>query len=282
MLHLSSLKREASQLKRKAKRTMHRLSTPIRPDEMRFALNRLMRSGQDILLVHCSLSSCGRFTAGAEDVIRGIGEFCSTLALPTHTYCYPNSADEAGPVFDPLTMPSQNGLLTEIFRNQSGSIRSVHATHSLAASGSLAEQICSKHYQCETPCGRGTPYSRLIEQRAAVLLFGVSFHSYTLFHTAEDASGSRFAYEEGTIDRLRVLDEEGKERECQSRRQTRNPRRFAQTGPLLEKFGLAHRVTLGKGELLFVPDCSRAQEFLVERLKKVPDFLYESCTSTLQ
>ena len=271
-----------SDLQRKAKRVLHRLRTPIRSDELRTTLNRLIGDGKESLFVHASLSSCGRFTAGPGDVLCGLHEFCDTLAFPTQTYCYPSSPGETGPLFDPATTPSKTGLLTEIFRMQTGTLRSIHATHSLAASGALAEKICSGHYRHDTPCGAGTPYSRLVERGAAVLLFGVTFHSYTLFHTAEDASSSQFAYEHGTLDRLRVVDERGKERECLSRRQSRTPRRFAEAGHLIENVGLARRITLGRGTLLFVPDCSRVHDFLVERLKKIPDYLYESCASSLE
>jgi aminoglycoside N3'-acetyltransferase len=169
-----------------------------------------------------------------------------------------------------------------MFRKQTGITRSIHATHSLATSGALAEQICCDHHRHDTPCGADTPYSRLVQVRASVLLFGVTFHSYTLFHTAEDASGSEFAYEHATVDRLLVVDEQGQQHECSSRRQSRAPRRFTEAGHLLESYGLARRITLGRGNLLFVPDCSRVHDFLVERLKRIPDFLYESCASSLR
>ena len=196
-------------LQRKAKRFLHRLRTPIRPEEMRSTLDRLIGKSE-ILFVHCSLSSCGRFTAGPSDVLRGLGEFCDTLLFPTHTYCYPTSPSEAGCLFDRETTPSKTGLLTEMFRKQPGATRSIHATHSLAASGALAQQICGDHHRHDTPCGAETPYSRLVMLRASVLLFGVTFHPYTLFHTAEDASGSDFAYERETLDRLRVVDRRDK------------------------------------------------------------------------
>jgi aminoglycoside 3-N-acetyltransferase len=282
MPNLSDLKRQAERVIRQAERVIHRLRTPIQPEEMRTTLNRLIGDGSEILFVHASLSSCGCFTAGPGDVLCGLREFCDTLAFPTQTYCYPLSPDEAGPLFDPQTTPSKTGLLTEIFRMQTGSLRSIHATHSVAASGALAAEICSGHYRHDTPCGAGTPYSRLVQRGAAVLLFGVTFHSYTLFHTAEDASGSEFSYEHGTLDRLRVIDENGKQRDCWSRRQSRAPRRFRETGGLLERAGLARRVTLGRSDLLFVPDCSRAHDFLVERLGRIPDFLYQSCASSLK
>src|SRR5712691_3451449 len=176
--------RDLTDFQDKAKRFLHRLRTPIRPEEMRSILAQLIGKSE-ILFAHTSLSSCGRFTAGPCDVLRGLGAFCDTLVLPTHTYCYPTSPNEAGPLFDRETTPSKTGLLTEIFRTQASATRSIHATHSLAASGALAEQICCDHYRHDSPCGADTPYSRLVLSRASVLLLGVTFHSYTLFHTAE-------------------------------------------------------------------------------------------------
>lgn len=276
------IRQESANLKRKTLRVVHRLLTPVRQDELRSALQQVTDGRTEILMVHSSLSTCGRFLAGPRGVLSVFNEFCDTLCLPTHSYCYPSSPGEAGPSFNAATTPSQNGLLTEIFRTQSGVLRSIHATHSLAASGVRAEEICSNHYRCDSPCGASTPYSRLVQMRASVLLFGVTFHCYTLFHTAEDASGSAFAYENGTLDRLRVIDEAGEQQDCWSRRQSRAPRRFAETGGLLESAGLVRRVKLGRGALLYVPDCSKVHAFLVERLRKTPNFLYQSCTRSLE
>lgn len=270
-----------SNIKGRAERIVYRLCTPIRPDEMRSALERLTAGGTELLFVHASLSNCGRFTAGARDVISGLGEFCDTLSFPTHSYCYPSSSDETGPLFNAKTTPSTIGLLTEIFRTQPDVLRSIHATHSLAALGSFAEELCSDHYRQDTPCGAATPYARLLRRRASVLMFGVTFHFYTLFHTAEDASGSSYAYEHGTLDRLRIINEKGEPRDCWSRRQSRAPYRFEEAGYLLERVGLARRVTLGRGNLLYVPDCSRVHDFLLERLRKIPNFLRQSCTINL-
>ena len=274
--------RELRPLGHLKRRFIDRLRTPIRPDVLRSTLEKLIGGKAEILFVHSSLSSCGYFTAGPDDVLQGLREVSGTLALPTHTYCYPPAAGVAAPLFDPATTPSQNGLLTESFRTQASVVRSIHATHSMAATGPLARALTATHYMSATPCGAESPYFRLVQKRASVLLFGVTFHSYTLFHTAEDASGSEFAYEHATVDRLRVIDEQEQQHECLSRRQSRAPRRFTEVGHLLESHELARRITLGRGNLLFVPDCSRVHDFLVERLRRIPDFLYESCASTLQ
>jgi aminoglycoside 3-N-acetyltransferase len=264
------------------RRVVNRLRTPIRPGELRSALKKLTGGGIELLFLHSSLSSCGYFTAGPVDVLQSLREISGTLGLPTHSYCYPPAVGMTAPWFDPAITPSQNGLLTEIFRTQSLVVRSIHATHSIAATGPLAKELTSGHYLSNTPCGAGTPYDRLLQKRASVLLFGVAFHCYTLFHTAEDASGSEFAYENGTLDALRTVDEFGSRRVSLSQRQARAPRRFEEAGVLLERAGLVRRVSLGRNALLFVSDCSEVHEFLVERLRRVPDFLYQSCARNLE
>jgi aminoglycoside 3-N-acetyltransferase len=271
--------RPLSHLKR---RVINRLRTPIRPDVLRSALQRITGGGAELLFVHSSLSSCGYFTAGPKDVLQSLREVSGTLGLPTHSYCYPATVGAEAPLFNPATTPSQNGLLTEIFRTQASVVRSVHATHSMAAMGPLAQELTTYHYLSNTPCGAGTPYDRLLQKRASILLFGVAFHCYTLFHTAEDASGSEYAYENGTLDPLLTVDEFGHRRTCWSRRQSRAPRRFEEAGYLLERAGLVRRVPLGRNALLYVPDCAPVHEFLLERLKKIPDFLYQSCANSLE
>jgi aminoglycoside 3-N-acetyltransferase len=267
--------------KRKTWNSFRRLCRPVWPASLRSALARLTGGGTEILFVHSSLSNCGHFAAGPENLLGILAEFSDTLCLPTHSYFYPSSPGEAGPLFDPATTPSKVGRLTDIFRTQPGVLRSIHATHSLAASGALADEICSDHSRWDAPCGAGTPYSRLIQRRASVLMFGVSFHYYTLFHTAEFESGSEYAYEHGTLDWLRVVDENRKERDCWSRRQSRAPMRFAEAGDLLERIGLVRRIQLGRGTLLFAPDSSKVHDFLLQRLRVFPDFLRQSCTTGL-
>jgi aminoglycoside N3'-acetyltransferase len=275
------VRREGRRLGTRGLRVLRRVSKPIRHDTLRAALDRATGGRAEILIVHSSLSSCGYFTAGADKVLDALVERCGVLCLPTHTYCYPVSPDAAGPVFDARTTPSQNGRLTEMFRARPGVTRSIHATHSLGVGGPIAAAVCDRHYTSDSPCGAGTPYDRLIQRRASALMFGVSFHYYTFFHTAEFMSGSADAFEHGTRDRLRFLDEAGIERERLSQRQSRAPMRFAEAGELMVRIGLARRVPLGRSALYFVPDASKAHDFLVERLKRVPDFLRQSCKSDL-
>jgi aminoglycoside 3-N-acetyltransferase len=269
-------------LKRVTRRAVDRWRHSISPVATRCAMRDIMGSGADVLLVHSALSGCGYFTAGPQDVIAALRDFAGTLCLPTHTYCYPSARGQPGPIFDPAVTPSKNGVLTEVFRQQPDVLRSINATHSMAAVGPLARYLIEGHELLDAPCGEGSPWERLVRRCASVLLFGISFHAYTPYHTAEDAAGSPFAYEPGTIDRLRYKGTDGDVHERRSRRQSWTPRRFREAGDLLEQAGLVKRTSLGSGYALFVPDSAKVHDFLVERLRKVPDFLYAQCTAPLQ
>jgi len=271
-------------LARKTLRVVRQICNPIGPDRLRRALDALTLQPADVLLVHTSLSACGRFTAGPESVLSTLREYGRTVCFPTFSFCYPEppEAQAEGPLFDAATTPSKMGLLTEIFRQAPDVTRSIHATHSLAVAGPIARELCADHYLQDAPCGHDSPFGRLIRRHASVLMFGVSFDSYTFYHTAEDASGSAFAYVPQLLDRLRVVDEHGQRRTCLSRRQTRDPRRFGAAGDLLERAGLARRIELGRGFLRYVPDSAKAHDFLLERLRRTPDFLYQTCSAPLR
>ena len=269
---------------RKTLRAVRQICNPIGRDKLRRALDTLLGTPPEILLVHTSLSACGRFTAGPESVLGTLRDYGRTVCFPTFSFCYPEppEADIEGPLFDPTQTPSKMGVLTELFRHEPDTLRSIHATHSLAAVGPLAGALCADHYRQSAPCGRGSPFGRLVEQHASVLMFGVTFDSYTFYHTAEDAADSSFAYVPDVVDRLRVVDENGTVITCPSRRQTRDPRRFAAAGDLMEGAGLARRIELGRGFLRYVPDSAKAHDFLVSRLRQTPDFLFQTCTKELK
>jgi aminoglycoside N3'-acetyltransferase len=261
----------------KIKRRAQRLASPISSDKLRRALDEVTGGGRDILYVHSGISSIGYFTCGPAGIARVLREFCDTLFQSTHTYSYPPSPEVPAPVFDARSTPSQMGLFAETFWRLPGVVRSIHSSHSIAAEGKLAAQVCAKHYDCSTATGEGTPYSQLVHRGAPALMFGIDFRFYTPFHTAEWESGSVFAYEPEEVNRLRFLDENRVLQERLVRRQNRIVPRFDEAGLLLESKGFVRRVSLGRSALLFVSDMSKVHEFCVERLKRIPDFLRSTC-----
>lgn len=264
------------------KRIARRLASPVTGTALRRALYEVIGEGCETLYVHSGLSSLGHMVGGPAVALQTLADACDNLFLPTHSYSYPTAPGEPGPVFDAMATPSQMGLLAEAFRKQPDVVRSIHASHSLAGLGRLAQETCAGHYECETPCGQGTPYSRLVHRGAGALMLGVSFRYYTPFHTAEWESASDFAAEPGEIDRLRFIDETGQVRERLSKHQNRTVPRFHEAGEMLERLGFVRRKPLGLSALLFVPDMSRVHEFLVGRLKVHPDFLRSCSTVELE
>lgn len=240
------------------------------------ALHRFGRFRGSALMVHSSLSGCGHIAGGAATVIDALCQWIEgrNLVLPTHTYCYPDSHGNV-PVYDARSTPSVVGAITNEFWRRPDVGRSIHPTHSLAASGPDAEAICGGHASCDTPCGKGTPYERLIQQDCAVLMFGVTMNTYTFFHTAEDSAALPFLYDEepyellyrGVDDRVHVLN--------MWRHNMGIARRFAKTDDWLEARGLLVRQRLKLGEVLYLPHAADVHHAVVEELTRNPFFLVD-------
>ena len=231
----------------------------------------------DLLLVHSSLSKCGSIEGGPAAVIGALRSWITdraALALPTHTWSYPDATGVA-PVFDYKSTPSVVGTITNHYWRQPGVVRSQHPSHSLACSGPGAEELCRDHELRETPCGAGTPYLKIAEGNASVLMFGATMESYTLYHTAEDSADLSYLYmpEQFT---LRTKGADGEIRSLQMWRQDMSiVRNFAATTDWLADQGLLIRRRLGLGELLFIPNTSALHETVVEKLRRDPLFLVD-------
>jgi len=233
-------------------------------------LKKLIGAGRRYLMMHSSLAACGHIRGGEKTLVDCVHHFCDTLCLPTHSYCYPAHVSEPGPVFDPRVTESQVGRVTNWFRRRPGVVRSIHPTHSLAAHGAGAEELCANHEACSAPCGAGTPYDTLVKRDAGVLMFGASMDTYTLFHTAEDAAQCPYLYEDQPY-RLQALDYDGRLHQLLMWRQNmRVPRRFAEIGPVLEKEGLLLRARLGVGHVLYIPSARAVHAFVLEALASDP------------
>ena len=231
----------------------------------------------DVLLVHSSLSACGSIDGGPGTVINALRSWITdraALALPTHTWSYPDATGVA-PVYDFRSTPSVVGTITNHYWNQPSVVRSLHPSHSIAVSGPGAEDLCRDHELRETPCGAGTPYLRIAEGNSSVLMFGATMESYTLYHTAEDAGDVGYLYQPEQVT-LRTRRADDVITSVQMWKQDMSiARRFAATSDWLVEQGLLIRRKLGLGELLFIPDARALHERVVAELRRDSLFLVD-------
>ena len=263
--------RDAYRAVRRGLRRVKAMRYPVTGTAIREALTGFVV--REIVFVHSSLSACGHVVGGAATAMEALRSWCGagTLALPTHTYCYP---DEDGnvPIFDPTTTQSVLGAITNFYWQSAGVLRSLHPSHSLAARGPAAAALIANHEKCYTPCGTGTPYERLLQWDAGVLMFGATLDSYTLFHTAEDAANVSYLYYPKSYV-LKVATQSGVEDVPMRRQDMTVQRRFGAVDVWLEQKGLLQRRALGRGELLYIPSAAAAHRALLDVLKTEPLFL---------
>ncbi len=133
------------------------------------------------MVAHSSLSALGRVSGGADGVIDALLDVVGsggTLMMPTHPA-------RDGRTFDPDTIPSDMGTISETFRLRPGVLRSRHPYHPVAGYGARAAEILSDHEKSAVPDGPETPYGRLITLGGKVLHVGCDLDTMTLLHTVE-------------------------------------------------------------------------------------------------
>ena len=157
------------------------------------ALKQLGISINDCVVVHSSLSSLGYVEGGIDTVIDAFLEVLGsegTLVMPT--LCQ-KEKDRRFETWNIKESPSDVGKITETFRLRPSSIRSDHPTHSVAARGPLAVEITRGHKIASgrpgpwggAAFGKGSPWEKLYDFDAKIVLVGVDFRVNTMVHFIE-------------------------------------------------------------------------------------------------
>jgi aminoglycoside 3-N-acetyltransferase len=138
-----------------------------------------------VLMVHSSFKTLAREGHEPPAVLRALVDYMApgTILLPTMSWRY---VKPASPLFDELHTPSNTGILTELFRTQYATARSLHPTHSVAGRGKLAEDLLGAHHLDETPCSARSPFGLLARYDGWVLMMGISMDCCTLVHHVEE------------------------------------------------------------------------------------------------
>ncbi len=154
-------------------------------DDIVSGLRKLGLGSGDLVTMHSSLKSLGHVEGGAQTVIEALIETVGpqgTLLLPA--FSFPLKSQEE-PVFDVRETPSCVGLITELFRREYATHRSIHLSHSYAAAGPLARELTT-HRLDITPCGDDSPLGKFMRRDGKILLLGVGYNSCTAFHVVEE------------------------------------------------------------------------------------------------
>lgn len=140
---------------------------------------------QDTLLIHSSMKAIGEVDGGADTVLDAFSEYLAPglLVLPTHTWRQINAEYN---VFDVVNEPSCVGILTNLFRQRPGVIRSWHPTHSVAALGADALEFISGEENMDSPCPRNGCWGKLYDRRAKILFLGANINRNTIIHGVEE------------------------------------------------------------------------------------------------
>lgn len=156
----------------------------------------------DTVMVHSSLRSLGYVLGGPQTVVRSllnaVGE-TGTLVMPAFSPAVgapANSADQEVrdadrdltrqhiPAFDDATTPTSMGTVPEVFRTWPGVRRSPHPQVSVCSHGPLSQTISEPH-ELDWAEGANSPFERLYQMDARLLLIGVGFNRATMLHFAE-------------------------------------------------------------------------------------------------
>ncbi len=141
---------------------------------------------EDTVLVHSSMKAIGEVENRADTVLDTLMDYFGPhglLVLPTLTWSNVNAQQ---PLFSVQDTPSVVGILSQLFRQRPGVIRSLHPTHSLAAFGREAGEFCAGHERFQSPCARQSPWGRLYDRKAKILFLGASIAHNTYLHAVEE------------------------------------------------------------------------------------------------
>ena len=164
----------------------------VRKEDIVASLKNVGLSKGDDVIFHSSLKSFGYVEGGPETVISAFLDVVTengTVMVPT--LCqkdFQNSYKTWN-----INKPSDTGLITEVFRLMPEALRSNQGTHSIAAIGKRAEYYTKDHGKDGlrlgrygyTPFSGDSPWQKIYDNNAVIILLGVDFKSYTLKHLIE-------------------------------------------------------------------------------------------------
>jgi aminoglycoside 3-N-acetyltransferase len=146
------------------------------------------------IFLHSSITSIGKISGGtkflAELILEKVNVNKNTIlisALPFQGRF--KEYLEQNPVFDVKNSPVVMGAVNEYLSLHPNAERSLHPTHSVIAIGPKSHYYIAEHHLDPTSFGIHSPYYKLIENNAEILMFGADLNYLTFIHVIEDMLG---------------------------------------------------------------------------------------------
>jgi aminoglycoside 3-N-acetyltransferase len=115
-----------------------------------------------------------------------------TLLTPSYPRQLSSEFLKSDLTFDVRRTPSYMGVISELLRRKSGSIRSLHPTKSVCAIGSHAYELTNTHQNSPYPYDSCSPYYKIMKHGGTIVSLGVSPLRISCVHCVEDALKDKF------------------------------------------------------------------------------------------
>lgn len=162
-------------------------------DQFKELIEKVGIKNGDTIIVHSSWRALYALKASPNDVIDILLECIGnegTMIMPSAT------VDKS--FLDVINTPSKSGVLTEVFRNYPGVIRSEFPDSPMISLGKNSERILSQHINSTYTFDKNSPYFIAFNECNAKVLFlgmGKSPHKISIFHCATYNNKDLFQYE---------------------------------------------------------------------------------------
>ena len=232
-------------------------------------LSRMGLTGKETLMVHSSMRAIGEVEGRADAVLDAFQSFFAKglLVFPTFTDA---SVNTRHPLFDVKSTHSELGILTDLFWQRPGVLRSRHPIHSLAAIGKGAEKLCTGAEYYSSLYDPASSWGYLFRRGLKILLLGVKLDRCTFIHAIEEWSGVPVNSRRPVI--RYVLDKDGKRLKVPVHWHTNaHWRNYPIAQDLLEEAGALVKCRFGDAQCLMV-DGVAAFKALNEVLRQRPNY----------
>jgi aminoglycoside 3-N-acetyltransferase len=228
-------------------------------EQLHAALRKLGLDASDTILVHSNFEPNSGFKGTPMDLANALATFVGDrgnllmVSIPFRGSAYDHLA--LNKTFDVRKTISMMGLVTEMFRRRPGTLRSLHPTHPVLASGKDAAWLVADHERCLYACGPGSPFDKFAQLGGKILFFDVGFGAITFFHHVEHLLQEHlpFPVYDNRLFEVPVVDTAGEKRTVKTYAYSKNvPRNADKLEAEMLRRGRIRRGRVGNSRMLLV------------------------------